>query len=144
IPQNKPLRNMLETMNVSELFEILAQLDATKAASLNSSDRKNKVRLVRAIEIADARIRGHKESSLEKINADILFIGLSAEKDTLDNRIIKRVHERISSGLIEEINTLLESGVAWDNQSMSSMGYSQWKPFFEGTQTKEEVVAKWI
>lgn len=144
IPQNKPLRKMLETMNVDEVFEILAQLDAAKAASLNSSDRKNKVRLVRAIEIADARIRGQKSSGIKKVNADILAVGLTADKNIIKNRVEKRVSQRINDGLIDEIKRLLDQGVTWDNQSMTSMGYSQWKEYFEGTKTKNEVVEIWI
>ena len=52
IPKNESLRKSLEKLSVDELFEKLALLDSIKAASLNTSDKKNPRRLIRAIEIA--------------------------------------------------------------------------------------------
>ena len=49
---NIKLRKSLIEKRPEELFEILAQLDAAKAGSLNTSDRKNPRRLIRAIEVA--------------------------------------------------------------------------------------------
>src|SRR3989344_1522932 len=41
IPKNEDLRKSLEEKNVSELYEKLATLDSSKAASLNISDKNN-------------------------------------------------------------------------------------------------------
>ena len=49
---NVKLRKSLFEKSPEELFEILAQVDAIKAGSLNSSDRRNPRRLIRAIEVA--------------------------------------------------------------------------------------------
>lgn len=144
IPQNKPLRRQLDVMKVEELFEILAQLDATKAASLNSSDRKNKVRLVRAIEVADARIRGLKEADqIAPIGADSLFVGITTDREILNKRIEQRVKRRVEMGLINEIEQLLESGVMWEDQSMKSLGYRQWRGYFEKSKAKGVIVREW-
>jgi tRNA dimethylallyltransferase len=146
IPQNKPLRNQLELMKVDELFEILAQLDATKAASLNSSDKKNKVRLVRAIEVADAKIRGIKEkgkTKIDPIKADILMIGIATDRETINSRIKQRVEKRLEMGVEQEIESLIENGVIWQDQSMSSLGYKQWKDYFEHHKDKDQVIKEW-
>lgn len=57
IPKNIALRESLGKRGVRELFEILAEMDAVKAASLNISDKKNPRRLVRAIEIASSKLK---------------------------------------------------------------------------------------
>jgi tRNA dimethylallyltransferase len=38
----------------------------------------------------------------------------------------------------------VRNGVGWDCQAMQSLGYRQWKDYFEGTKTKDEVINKWI
>lgn len=144
IPQNKPLRKQLETMKVEELFEILARLDATKAAALNSSDRKNKVRIIRAIEVADARIRGIKEGkNITPVEANTLMVGITADRKIINERIEKRVYKRVEMGVINEIEALLEMGVMWQDQSMTSLGYRQWEGYFNNSKAKEEIIKEW-
>jgi len=144
IPNNNALRKNLAGKEVQELFELLAQLDPIKAGSLNASDKKNPRRLIRAIEIATWRLnfRGRKLKQV-KPQDDALFIGLIAPKEVLYERIDKRVETRLRAGIIKEITALLKSGVDWDNQSMSSLGYRQWREYFAGVASKEEVVKLW-
>lgn len=151
IPKNEKLRKHLETKNTSELYDILAQLDSSKAASLNSSDRKNPRRLIRAIEIAQWRVGNVSKSKKAEskfrglVEKDkVLFIGLKLPKPELDRNIKTRVDKRIESGVEEEVRKLLKSGVKWNMQSMNSLGYKIWQGYFEGTKTKEKVVEKWI
>lgn len=144
IPKNEPLRHQLETMGLDELFEILAQLDATKAASLNSSDRKNKVRLVRAIEVADARIRGVKhKDKIQPLIADTFMVGITADREIVNQRIKQRVEKRVKMGIVEEIEWLIENGVIWQDQSMSSLGYKQWREYFEKSKDIKLVISEW-
>src|SRR5690606_35972642 len=49
---NQDLRNQLVNMTISELQQKLQQIDELKWQNLNSSDRINPRRLVRAIELA--------------------------------------------------------------------------------------------
>ena len=55
VPPSESLRKNLEE-SVDELYEKLSQMDSLKAASLNSSDRRNPRRLIRAIEIAQYQL----------------------------------------------------------------------------------------
>lgn len=145
IPPNENLRKNLEEKDVDELFETLAQLDSIKAASLNSSDKKNPRRLIRAIEIAQYKLgekEGFNKGSLG-LGESVLFIGLTDQREILQERIEKRVEERIKNGIEEEVHNLLEMGVSWESQSMDSLGYRQWQDFFEGRKSKEEVVKLW-
>ncbi len=113
-PQVAPdmaLRKELEKLSVEELFEKLATLDPGRAESV---DKKNKVRLIRAIEIASSPVspaaihplhwRGEGQSSL-------LIIGLNLPKEELMERIHKRIEDRIPA-LFDEIKKLLATGVS--------------------------------
>jgi len=146
IPRNNSLRTTLEEMPTGALFETLAQLDSTKAASMNSSDKNNKRRLVRAIEIAqwliDKRLVS-KNKGFYSIS-DCLIIGLFAPKEYLAARVKLRVDSRLKGGILEEVKALLSSGLKWESQAMNSMGYLQWRDYFEHGASMESVLEKWI
>ena len=144
IPRNRVLRKNLETKSASELYELLAGLDALKAGSMNSSDRKNPRRLVRAIEISQYLVN-HKGLSDNRQASfmDILFIGLKANQSFIEDRIDARVRKRINEGIKQEIEKLLKSGVGWDSQSMLSLGYRQWRDYFEGGVPEQNVIDEW-
>ena len=151
IPKNENLRISLEKMSIDELFNKLADLDGTKAASLNSSDKKNSRRLIRAIEIAvwntqhgtEKHVIEKRKKVLDK-NVDLLMIGLSASSLTILNNIENRVDKRINEGFILEVENLLKMGVSWQHQSMKSLGYKESEAFFKHGLTYEEFINQWI
>lgn len=145
IPRNDLLRQELGKRSAGELYETLANLDAMKAGSMNSSDRKNPRRLIRAIEIAQYQLTKKNLPVHHAIGEgyDILFIGLSASKAFLDKQIDIRVKERIDKGIKDEIRKLLRMGVKWEDQSMVAMGYGQWRDFFEGGVEEDQVIDEW-
>lgn len=146
IPRNKQLRKRLEKESAQVLFEKLTRVDPLKSASMNVSDRSNKRRLMRALEVAQWKVdRGMfsiKESPGKKYKP--LFIGLHAPKPFLVKMIRQRVGSRVKQGVIDEVDGLRSRGVTWDNQSMSALGYRVWEPYFLGTKTKEEAIEDWI
>lgn len=146
VPRNNPLRTKLEGKSSNELFEMLAQIDSIKAAGMNASDKKNPRRLVRAIEIATWRVdNSGKGFEMEKkrTDYDVLQIGLMADEKYLGERIEERVTGRFREKLKDEIAGLLKNHIDWEMQSMSSLGYSQWRDFFEGKKTEVDVIKIW-
>lgn len=139
IPPNKALRKNLANKTVQELMETLASADPIKAASLNSSDRKNKRRLVRAIEVALSGIKPKPKPS----NYNPLFIGLFFPKETQSAHIQNSVLKRVELGIEKEIDALLASGVKWKHQAMQALGYRQWEGYFSGEKKINEVVDNW-
>jgi tRNA dimethylallyltransferase len=145
IPKNNRLRRSLAGKTPEGLFETLAQIDSIKAAGMNTSDKKNPRRLVRAIEVATWRV-SHGAQELRKkkrIQFDILEIGLDAPGKYLEGKIEQRVTERFRRRLKNEIANLLKNHVDWGMQSMSSMGYGEWKDFFEGKKSEKDVIKIW-
>jgi tRNA dimethylallyltransferase len=144
------LRIRLKDLPAQKLFDFLARLDATKAASMNVSDRQNPRRLIRAIEIA-SKNQKPKTKNLKpclagrraKTSANALFIGFKAPFKKLYQRIDKRVEERVRKGAEKEVKVLIKKGYSWDLPAMSAMGYREWQPYFEGKATKEEIIQKW-
>ncbi len=145
VPRNSKLREMLMQKNATELYETLSVLNSLKAGSLNSSDKKNPRRLVRAIEVAQYLI-DHQlpiDRSAGKNNNDYLFIGLNAQDDFIADKINIRVEERIKNGFPKEVDKLINSGVDWSDQSMVSLGYRQWRDYYEGAVDKSTAISEW-
>jgi len=146
IPRNLLLRAGLDKKDPQELYDSLANIDGAKAASLNASDRVNKRRLIRAIEIAQWKIDNQKISKTVGVyeNCDCMILGLSLSPDELKKRIKKRVQDRVKKGQDREVTGLITSGVNWESQAMTSLGYRQYKNYLDGEISRDDLVSRWI
>ena len=101
---NHTLRQKLNKLSVEEL---LARQPSAVAQSLNPSERKNKQRLIRKVEIYTELGHMPSENVIEK--TDNLFIILDSDKKILYEKIDLWV-ETIWNPLIQETRQLLEDG----------------------------------
>jgi tRNA dimethylallyltransferase len=107
LPEVKPdlkLRKELQNKSTEELFKMLQKLDKTRASNIDS---KNKVRLIRAIEIIKTLGKVPKIKTA-KIKYDFIKIGLFAPSEILQERINIRLQKRIKKGMIKEVRDLYE------------------------------------
>lgn len=142
IDVNLHLRENLSGKSAFELFNILAQLNSQRAKKMNISDRNNPRRLIRAIEIY-SQVNEDGLVGDQGLEADCLFIGLTAEAEELKKRIVKRVEKRIKQGMEQEVEGLLRKGVDWTDQSMATPGYREWKGYMSHEYDLEKLKAEW-
>ena len=116
---NKKLRAVLEKLDINALSLRLEKIDPVRAESI---DRKNKVRLVRAIEVATAL---GKVPSLQKLPApyQTLKIGLDMPDELLKDRIDIRLKERIKAGMLKEASQLHTKGLSWKRMEALGLEY---------------------
>ena len=118
-----PLRERLEKLSVDKLYAKLKKLDRKFADALHASDRKNKRRLIRYIEI-----RSHIPSTRLRTDADrisriennspkyeTLILGITWPEDELKRRINERLEDRLKNeDMIGEVERLHKDfGVSW-------------------------------
>ena len=127
------LRARLEEKSVEELFSKLEQLDPIGAQRI---DRYNKRRLVRALEVT-VESGAFKKTKGEKL-FDVLQIGVFIERETLFARIEKRVDGMLAQGLEKEVRALVKK-YSWTKVLSTTIGYKEWKGFFEGSVTSKDV-----
>lgn len=101
---NEELRNMLRSKSEEELFQELQKLDPERAKNI---DAKNKVRLIRALEIVEKLGVVPALQDAENTKYDFLQIGLDVPKEILHEKIKKRLDERFEEGMIEEVEGLM-------------------------------------
>ncbi len=105
---NQKLRNNLEKKSVSILFAMLKKLDPARASNI---DAQNKVRLVRAIEIAKSLGAVPKIQSSQIYQP--LFIGLDLPDLALRECISARLKRRLEAGMMAEVARLHKQGVSY-------------------------------
>jgi tRNA dimethylallyltransferase len=107
-PPNDPLRAELESLSIPQLVERLEKADPAAASRI---DKCNRRRLIRALEIASA---GYADSAGRRKSPrhDCLQLGLTWPRDILEERIRKRLQDRLAKGMIDEVAGLRSRGVS--------------------------------
>jgi tRNA dimethylallyltransferase len=147
VPPNEVFRKQSEEYSVEKLQQMLQLEDIQIWQQLNTSDRQNPRRLIRKIEIA--REKNHEvKNEIHQIPDDSMCLGLSIPFSHLYNRIDARVDKRMSDGLLNEITNLMQDGYGWNDSSFSSLGYAEWKEWFESysdqtDEHKKQILTKW-
>ena len=102
---------------------ILREKDPESAEKLHFNDLK---RVIRALEIYDVTGMAKSAQQDKPIpRFDFVSVSISYPRERLYERINLRVEEMFSSGLIEEVKGLLNSGVTEDMQCMQGIGYKE-------------------
>ena len=145
IPPNWQIRKQLENFSVKKLQIILKKISPKKLLLMNNSDKNNPRRLIRAIEIRQAKTKEQKFSQKVVIatKCETLKVGLKASNKFLYQKIDERVKQRIKRGMEKEIRNLLKKGYKWNFPSMSALGYKEWQPFFQKKASLAEVIQRW-
>jgi tRNA dimethylallyltransferase len=138
VKPNKKLREKLQKESLENLISILREKDKT---ALNKIDLKNKVKVIRAIEIIE-KLGKFKE--VEKIpkEFDFLKIGLDTESDELKSKIETRLQKRFKKGLIGEVKKLHQKGLSFKKMDELGLEYRYVSKFLKKEISKEEMLKK--
>jgi len=130
VKNNKNISD-LDSKSVEELQSIAGVL----INDMNESDRENKHRLIRTIERGG--INREKGKSLNHI-----YFVLDIEKEILIERVYERVNKMFDMGLLKENIDLLSKGYIYKDRGMNSIGYIEFKEYFENKISLDEVKEK--
>lgn len=120
------VREELEAGGTAALHEELASADPVLAARISVRDRQ---RVGRAVEVLRATGRPLSEWQAgdhgEVARRRWLFVGLTAERDLLYERLDRRTTGFFEGGLLPETRGFLERGFGADAPGLQSLGYEQ-------------------
>lgn len=126
VPPNNKLRKILDKKKTEELLKILQKIDLVRAKNI---DIKNRVRLIRAIEIAKALGNVPKITQATPVYK-FVKIGLYLPMDILlKKKIEQRVKKMFKKGLLCEIKKLKKSGVS--AKRLKEFGFEYYEPTYE-------------
>jgi tRNA dimethylallyltransferase len=135
VPENTDLRKKLSDKTPDELRRILLTL---RPATHNTTDLLNPQRTTRAIEIAAYEKQNPDEDkSFPKINHCIF--GILFDRETIRERITRRLKNRLDEGMIEEVTHLLASGLEPEQLTFYGLEYRYVTDFVTGKITRDEM-----
>jgi len=128
-PEDPALRAALETESMESLQERLKALRPLH----NTTDLHSRERLMRAIEIAMSK----GGSTFPPVES--LLLGLQMDRAAHRERITLRLESRISQGMIEEVETLLQKGIPPETLDFYGLEYRYISRYLTGRYTFDDM-----
>jgi len=118
--------NTYDDLTNEELYEKVKEIDPNTEIHVN-----NRKRLIR--QLNKGIVPTHKDELLYPA----IFIGLTTDRETLYDRINKRVDIMVKDGLLEEVKSLYDRNIR-SKAIMTGIGYKELYEYFDGNLTLEE------
>ncbi len=120
--------NNYDNLTNEELYELVLKKD--KNSNIHINNRKRMIRFL-----------NREELTLDKDNLlyDCIFIGLTTDRETLYERINKRVDKMIDDGLIDEVRSLYDKNIR-SKSVLTGIGYKELYDYFDGIITLDDAI----
>ncbi len=141
-PVDLKLREELEKLSLQQLQGRISTLSPIQFEKLNNSEKNNKRRLIRQIELISMYPYISTNTELLGLSKDfdILKIGLTAPRSDLNQRIDLRIISRINFGMIKEALDLKNRGVSTKRMKELGLEYGILADYLDGLINKEELI----
>lgn len=93
----------------------------------NTTDLKDRNRIIKAIIISKTNQEKDQNPAINSFN-----IGITLPRDEIKNRITRRLKNRLSNGMIEEVNLLLDSGISYEKMLSFGLEYKFIAQYLKG------------
>ena len=122
--------------------EKLRAVDPERAEKLHAADKKRLTRAMEVYLLTGETISAHDErtKAMPKRYESARFALSYENRDTLYERIDRRVDIMVEQGLFGEVASLLESGLDEGCTAMQAIGYKEPAAFFAGRISREEAI----
>jgi tRNA dimethylallyltransferase len=132
---DQKVRNELEhdffEKGLGYLYQELLKIDHNSAEKISGNDKQRILRALEVYKVTGIPISEHWKKQDRKSHYYPYRILLDEERQTLYTRIDTRILAMINAGLIEEIKDILLRGFKWSDPGFNSVGYKEFKPFFD-------------
>lgn len=132
--ENKEINEYLD-YSTADLYDMLKKIDEN--TDIHPNNRK---RIIRALNYYNNtnKVLSNKEKT-DNLLYDVVFIGLTTDRDTLYDRINKRVDIMIEDGLIDEAKRIYNTNIR-TKAVMTPIGYKELFEYFDGNITLNESI----
>ena len=139
VPQNPELRARLEGKSLEELTGMLVSLKQKNGSVMhNTTDVDTAQRAIRAIEIETYNAE-HPTEERQMPKIDSLVIGVNIDRESRREKITKRLRQRLENGMVEEIRSIIDSGVAPEDLIYYGLEYKYVTEYVIGKTTYDEM-----
>ena len=142
-PSDEAFRKELEDTALKKgrdyLHSKLAELDPDAAARIHPNNVKKVIRAIEAAQNGN-KIKDFNNAQIPAADYDVLPAGLTRDRAELYERINRRVDILIERGLADEVSSLMQMGLGYDDISMKGIGYKEIIGSLEGKYTIDEAI----
>lgn len=138
IPVNKDLREQLEELSDRDL---LRRVELIPQEVLTQIDIGTTKKIKRGIEIAEY-LKSNPEPVRELPDVNPIIFALQLDRTLVKKRIYDRLIYRLENGMIEEVETLLKSGIAADDLKYYGLEYRWITSYLLGEVDKTEMTER--
>ena len=104
------------------------------------ADLQEKERVIKAIEIIEAKKRGNDTTSDYRPDINPFIIGTTLNREQLWQNISIRLKERLDEGMLDEVSSIHEDGISWERLEKLGLEYRYCSLFLQGKiATKDEL-----
>ena len=141
-PLRRQLQERLRREGAEALLEELRRIDPDSAARLHLRDEKRILRALEVYQETGETITQHDRRTREQPpRYEGLFIGLNfKDRQDLRDRIDRRVDDMVAQGLLDEVRSLLRSGLPRTATAWQAIGYKQFLAVADGRMTEDDAV----
>jgi tRNA dimethylallyltransferase len=133
------LERVARRRGVESLHRWLARVDAESAARIAPRDLKRIVRALEVYRLTGRPLTRHFADTRSAIpEYEVTAIALSLPADAIAQRVARRVDQQFARGLLDEIRTLLASGVPESAHPFTGLVYRQALEYLQGVRGEAE------
>ena len=122
------LTEELSLIGPDALHDKLAQVDPASAARLHPNDTRRVIRAIEIYQLTGIPMSEHKTPMDADSPYDFTLYAIDWPRHILHERINQRVDIMMQDGLLDEVRSLVASGVSAQAQSMQGLGYKELLP----------------
>lgn len=140
LPENEKLHQ--ELLN-TPLEELAARLLKEQPELHTKCDLLEKDRVIKALEIIEAKKNGVDSTSVDRPEIKPMIIGTTLERPQIWEHISIRLQERLDNGMLEEVQSIHDSGITWERLEKLGLEYKYCSLFLQGKiLSKQELFEK--
>lgn len=137
LPENKKLHEELEATPLEVLAERLMKLQPDLHTK---NDLLEKDRVIKALEIIEAKKQGLDSTSVQRPEIKPLILGTTLPRPQLWENISIRLRERLDGGMLDEVQSIHDSGISWERLEKLGLEYRFCSQYLQGKiASKEEL-----
>ncbi len=135
LPENKKLHEELAATPLEVLAERLLKLQPDLHTKC---DLLEKDRVIKALEIIEAKKQGVDSTSVQRPDIRPLILGTTLPRPQLWENISIRLRERLDGGMVEEVQAIHDSGISWERLEKLGLEYRFCSQFLQGKIASKE------
>ena len=133
---------LAEELGDDGLHALLAQRDAESAALIHPHNVRRVVRALEMLEEGESYAARKRAFATLPARVPSVKLALDVDRQLLYERIDERVDVMVSTGLVDEVKRLLDSGFRDGLTAPQAIGYKEIVAHLEGDVTLEEAIAQ--